>query len=454
MLTDDDFHGGPNLDYPPCTWYGVVQYSYDGDENAGTITITENEIVIVQGDRAGPSAGWLFGVAAGQTGLMPSAYIEPLPRQQLYATVLYDFEAAEETELSCTAGTFLHLTPSARDPPGWCSALNPASTHRLQGLVPQTYLGPEVREPSPSGPASLSAAIPPAATPTVTPVAALESPRRMATPVTQVIATVPSASSAVAATARQGSQKRHAVGVGYLAEPAPAPLSEPIMPSQAAASSSASSSAGKSPLRSLRSHPTDSASDAASPNSQRSRVGIGRGIALDESGRLLQPDEEVAGFVAGQWSRRKSHERLKEAAASRKALLSVPPPVGFKAAEAMDQIFQLGWLIAKGGSETDHTWWQARIDELGRGLRAWSAWEDDRPRREHAAAATIQSQALAVDHPHSLNAFTTYSSHPLLTHSSTHSSNPLLIPTPRIHSVQQLLTTSPYYHSLNAFTTY
>ena len=40
-------------------------------------------------------------------------------------------------------------------------------------------------------------------------------------------------------------------------------------------------------------------------------------------------------------------------------------------------------------------WWQARIEQLKMGLRAWSTWEDDRTRREGAAAVIIQSQARA-----------------------------------------------------------
>ena len=48
-----------------------------------------------------------------------------------------------------------------------------------------------------------------------------------------------------------------------------------------------------------------------------------------------------------------------------------------------------------GGSDSDVAWWRARIEQLQTGLRAWSAWEDDRTRREDAAAVIIQSQARA-----------------------------------------------------------
>ena len=48
-----------------------------------------------------------------------------------------------------------------------------------------------------------------------------------------------------------------------------------------------------------------------------------------------------------------------------------------------------------GGSDSDMAWWQARIEQLKMGLRAWSTWEDDRARREGAAAVIIQSQARA-----------------------------------------------------------
>ena len=287
MLDEADFRAGPCLGYPPCTWYGVVQDSYDGNDDDGTISITEGKLVIVQGDQAGPSDEWIYGVVAGQTGLIPSAYIEPLPRQpRLVARVLYDFDAAVEIEMSCEAGELIDLLPSPQDPAGWCTACQPApSTPRRsaqptrRGLVPQTFLAPVEGGASPASPPSTS-------------------PAAIAPPVVKSPST-PSATTHIA--------------------------------SAAAASQS---TAGL---------PSPSAASPSLVDSQRS-------LSHDEHGRLVQPDEEVAGYITGQWTRRKTHAQKRQAfSTSRVPLHAVPPPPsGFVAAEAMDSIFQLGWLIAKG----------------------------------------------------------------------------------------------------------
>ena len=285
-LSEVDFRDGPVAGFPRCTWYARVYDSYEGEEESGTISITEGKLVIVQGDQAGPSDQWIYGVVAGQTGLIPSAYVAALPFQpRLVARVLYDFDAAEDIEMSCEAGELIDLMPSVQDPAGWCTAAcQPApSTPRRssqpprRGLVPQTFLAPvEKGRHSP-----------------------LASPR----------STSPAAISPSAARGLSGT------------------------PTRAAASAASSSSQPASPT--LASPPL---------------VDGQRSLSHDEQGRLVQPEQEVAGYITGQWSRRKTHAQQRRAFASSRVRLHMvpPPPNGFVAVEAMDGIFQLGWLIAKG----------------------------------------------------------------------------------------------------------
>ena len=61
----------------------------------------------------------------------------------------------------------------------------------------------------------------------------------------------------------------------------------------------------------------------------------------------------------------------------------------FDAKEAMDQIFQLGCLIAKARQASDAHEWRAHVRALQADLRAWADWDDGRAAREFAAATTI-----------------------------------------------------------------
>ena len=61
----------------------------------------------------------------------------------------------------------------------------------------------------------------------------------------------------------------------------------------------------------------------------------------------------------------------------------------FDAKEAMDQIFQLGCLIAKARQASDAHEWRAHVRALQADLRAWADWDDGRAAREAAAATTI-----------------------------------------------------------------
>ncbi|KAL1524726.1 hypothetical protein AB1Y20_019609 [Prymnesium parvum] len=241
-LTRTDFENGLVPRFPACTWYATVHHSYDADAEDAALSIHEGDTVIVQGDRRPPSEDWLYAVVSGHTGLIPAAYVDPLPFSPLLlARILFDFHAVEESELSCGAGTVLHLLPSVRDPAGWCSACRAEGASPRVGIVPQTFLCP-------------------------------------------------------------------------ILEPLPQPE--------------------------------------------------GVGVRHTDAGA---PSRSSWGHAA------------------------VPPPQGFAPHQAMDQIFELGLMIARGGTQEDIAGWQAAVDQLLHEVRLWAAWEDEISRRE-AEAAAIQSQ--------------------------------------------------------------
>lgn len=106
----------------------------------------------------------------------------------------------------------------------------------------------------------------------------------------------------------------------------------------------------------------------------------------------VMPEEEAAHYIAIHWA-----SQSPKAAGRTEAAGGAPrPPIGFEPAQAMDEIFHLGCLIAKGSEgDADHQAsarvWRGRIGHLNASLRTWSEWEEVRPQREREAASVLQA---------------------------------------------------------------
>ena len=135
----------------PVTWCAHtccarLLHRHDGDPERETLTLGRGELVLVQGDRAPAAPGWTWCCANGNSGLLPTSYLQPVGSKSFRARVLYDFRGGDKRELSCYAGNVLQLLPNMDDPSGWCSGI----INRQQGLVPQAYVQPVEERSGPS----------------------------------------------------------------------------------------------------------------------------------------------------------------------------------------------------------------------------------------------------------------------------------------------------------------
>ena len=86
-------------------------------------TVLATQLVLVQGDRDDAPDGWSFCMVDGEAPeLLPTSYLKVEPAASFTAVALYDFTAADETELSIISGEYVLATPSADDPIGWTMA--------------------------------------------------------------------------------------------------------------------------------------------------------------------------------------------------------------------------------------------------------------------------------------------------------------------------------------------
>lgn len=114
------------------------------------VNFPANQLLLVQGDRDDAPSGWCYALAEGwqEAALVPTSYLDIDDRPSFTAVALYDFTAADDTELSMISGEYLTLEPSAEDPLGWTTAVNRQT--RARGQVPQTYVKPAGPMPSAS----------------------------------------------------------------------------------------------------------------------------------------------------------------------------------------------------------------------------------------------------------------------------------------------------------------
>ena len=117
-----------------------VLHDHVGDETHGTLSAERAQLVLVSGDRRDAPEGWVYAQVAGEAGLLPVQYLRMQAGGSFSCRALYDFDAAEDNELSFVASDLLTCMPSATDPSGWCTAAHRVS--REKGFVPQAYLAP------------------------------------------------------------------------------------------------------------------------------------------------------------------------------------------------------------------------------------------------------------------------------------------------------------------------
>ena len=338
--------------FPPHLCLAETVHPYTGDAESSTLSVESGQCVLVQGDRTTDvSVGWVWSLVHGDNGMLPASYLRLLPSGTINARALYDFVAAESNELSFVTDELLLLLPAPSDPTGWCMAWHKLS--RQRGLVPQSYMAaqPPDRRSSPS--ASPDKGSPPRST-------AL-SPQRPAAVSIEAASGLPSG-------AHSPPRKR---------EPGVAGVSwkEPIAKQTESPPHSRPRSAeqGRSSQPALRTPPTHcvpptapaarplelpSELDARANGAEGSRdCGRGErdGGGRDDAGGTaeeeeetgeehgaLAPEVEAANYVASQWAEASSPSRLSTSRWAR------PPPAGFDAAAAMDEIFHLGKQIAEG----------------------------------------------------------------------------------------------------------
>jgi len=368
--------------FPPHTCCARLLYEHHGDVAQETLALKSGVLVLVQGERMAPE-GWCWCCSEGQNGMLPMNYLKPAGSKSFRARVLFDFEAGDEGELTCSAGDVLQLLPSVSDPEGWCTAM----LRRQQGLVPQAYAHPvdEGRWPVDESHES--------------PQPALPSPRQFA----QNTEALQRARDLAAQRSPRASPR---------AQPqptkAPASLKPRAHPQSPRASQNAAALQAARELAAQRSPrataPTTRPRPAALQQQEEEQVQLHRKLQLAQQQQVataraaatVAAEEAVARaeLRAAPQPRRVgngSGGRMVQPRGGRLDGAVRAPPRDFEPEEAMRLIFELGLSIAEArrGEATERSYSQFRL--LKAQLRVWSLWEEARPKRELAAAVIVQA---------------------------------------------------------------
>ena len=412
-----------------------VLHDFTGDtDDGGAFSVTSGQTILVQGDRTDCSSGWVATLIDGREEcLVPSSYLGPRRSGVIPARALYAFSPADETELAFAEEDELSLMPSLSDPAGWVLASHKVTRER--GLVPQKYMAamPDARPSAAASPKPRTIAIDtsPVSTPSgaaVTPtvalhVAAASSPvpralsgvasspwggsRSGSTPTSpgasgpRAAAKPPTAADVAGAAADVAEEEAEVVVAVEVAEDvaaAAAQFDEPAVDDQH----------GNGGVDCARG-PVDAVPPELWPSVRTLAHDVDSHVHDVDGHAALEPEAEVASYVAREWGVRalasgagpatrnpaRSAAAAEPERASKLSMAEPPPPEGFEAAVAMDQIFHLGSLIAKGSTVAERgaeaRIWRERIDYLNGCLQLWAAWEEAQLRREGCAASMLQA---------------------------------------------------------------
>ena len=421
--------------FPAHTCCARLLYEHHGDAAQETLSLKSGVLVLVQGERMA-AEGWCWCCSEGQNGMLPTNYLKPAGSKSFRARVLFDFEAGDEGELTCSIGAVLQLLPSVSDPEGWCTAM----LRRQQGLVPQAYVQPmdegrwpvdESHEsPQPVLPSprqntealqrarDLAAQRSPRASPRAQPqptkapasskpLAHLQSPRA-----SQQNAAALQAARELAAQRSPRAQPQPRAQLQPTTQPAPHPQNAQALQAArelAAQRSPRATAPTTRPRPALQQQEEEQAQlHRQLQLAQQQQSATARAAATVAAGVAMARAELRANFRGGGRGAggcgcgapsaaapprvgKGSGGQMVQPRGGRLDGAVRAPPRDFEPEEAMRLIFELGLSIAEArrGEDTERSYSQFRL--LKAQLRIWSLWEEARPKRELAAAVIVQA---------------------------------------------------------------